>query len=262
MPRLIACDLRRKDQIAGLFQNHPVRSVIHLAALLPSAFQADPLAGADLNLTACFNLIRQSLDTGVQRFVFASSVSVYGSALADHALTEDDPAAPDDPYGAAKLAVEVVGQALARSHPMQFVSLRIARVIGPGIRKTASPWRSQIFEPASNQPIRIHFAPDAALSLVHVEDVARMLVTLAQTSEVHSPIYNTPAETWTAKELKEVVEKIRGICVELGEDGSHAGPIFNGSRFSEEFSFQLRGLRERLSHPNNSAQIVIESNLG
>ena len=63
------------------------------------------------------------------------------------------------------------------------VSLRIARVIGPGIKKTASPWRSRIFEaPPRDDSVQIPYAPEALLSLVHVEDVARMLVMLAKTA--------------------------------------------------------------------------------
>jgi len=246
----VRCDLTQKDQVARLFQSHPVRAVIHLAAILPSAFQSNPFAGVDLNLHACLDLLRQAVDAKVRRFVFASSMSVYGSSLSSHALTEGDPAAPDDSYGAAKRAVESVGETLAKAQAIEFVSLRIARVIGPGIKKTSSPWRSQIFEaPAGSGPVRIPFAPDAALSLVHAEDVARMLVTLADAPIVCHSIYNTPVETWKAIDLKKVIEDLRGVRVELEQNGTHAGPLCDGSRFAAEFGFQLRGLRERLSLP-------------
>jgi len=175
-------------------------------------------------------------------------MSVYGSSLTPRALTEEDPAAPDEPYGASKRAVELVGETLASAQAIEFVSLRIARVIGPGIKKTSSPWRTQIFErPSGRDPIQIPFAPDAVLSLVHVEDVARMLVTLAESSVVRRSVYNTPVEMWKASHLKEVMEEARGVRVELGQDGAHAGALCDGSRFAAEFGFQLRGLRERLS---------------
>src|SRR6267378_64941 len=91
-------------------------------------------------------------------------------------LSEADPAVPDEPYGASKRVVELVGETLASGQAIEFASLRIARVIGPGIKKTSSPWRSQIFEsPRRDASVQIPFAPEALLSLVHVEDVARML---------------------------------------------------------------------------------------
>src|SRR5437763_3143069 len=71
-----ACDLRSKSQISKLFQQHPIRTVIHLAGILPSAFQNDPLAGADVNLSGSLELMRRAVAAGVQRFIFASSMSV------------------------------------------------------------------------------------------------------------------------------------------------------------------------------------------
>jgi nucleoside-diphosphate-sugar epimerase len=85
------------------------------------------------------------------------------------------------------------------------------------------------------------------LSLVHVEDVAHMLFTLAETDEMRSFVYNTPVEIWEARKLKEAVEELRGIRVELGPEVVHGGPMCDGSRFGREFGFELRGLRDHLS---------------
>jgi nucleoside-diphosphate-sugar epimerase len=244
---LITCDLTRKDHVSRLFQSHPVRAVIHLAAILPSAFHSNPFAGVEVNLNGCFELMRQAVSAKVKRFIFASSMSVYGSSVMPRALTEEDPAAPDEPYGASKRVVELLGETLVSAQAIEFVALRIARVVGPGIKKTSSPWRSRIFEPPGPDPIQIPFAPDTVLSLVHAEDVARMLVTLSESSRVRHSLYNTPVEMWKASHLKEVIEKVRGVRVELGQDGAHGSPLCDGSRFAGEFGFQLRGLRERLS---------------
>jgi nucleoside-diphosphate-sugar epimerase len=245
---VIACDLRSKNDVSRLFQSHRVQTVIHLAAILPSAFQADPLVGAEVNLSGCFELMRQAVDGRIKRFVFTSSMSVYGSRSATHPLSEDDPAVPDEPYGASKRVVELVGQTLAGGHAFEFISLRVARVIGPGIKRTASPWRSQIFEaPSRDKSVQIPYAPEALLSLVHVEDVARMLVMLAKTAGVRSSVYNTPVELWQARDLKKAIEEVTDIRVELGRDGALAGPVCDGGRFVGEFGFKLRGLRERLA---------------
>jgi UDP-glucuronate 4-epimerase len=252
---VIACDLRSKADVASLFRIHPIRVVIHLAGILPTAFQSDPLAAVDVNVSGSCELVRQAVAANVKRFVFASSMSVYGSLPTQRPLHESDPAMPDEPYGASKRVVELVGETLAKKGAIEFVSLRIARVIGLGIRKTASPWRSQIFEPLPRVgSILIPFSPRATLCLVHVEDVARMLVVLAETARMRSFVYNTPTETWDVKQLKDVIEEIRGIPVEVGQDSALAGPMGDGRSFAEEFGYQLRGLRERLldlqSSPN------------
>ena len=122
---ILACDLTLKDELSRLFQLHRIQTVIHLAGLLPSAFRSDPLRGAEVNLNGSFELMRQALNCGVRRFVFASSMSVYGSSPSTHPLTEDDPAAPDELYGASKRAVELIGETLAVGRATEFVSLRL-----------------------------------------------------------------------------------------------------------------------------------------
>jgi len=212
------------------------------------AFQANPLTGAEVNLSGSLELMRQSLAAGVKRFIFASSMSVYGSPHQGRAVTEDDVAVPDDVYAGSKRAIELIGDTLSKKETFQFVALRIARVVGPGAGKTSSPWRSQLFEALpQSESVRIPFSPESMLSLVHVEDVVRMLFTLTKAPKVNSIVYNTPAEICEVKRLKELVEKLRGIRVELGTEAGRGGPMCDGGLFAREFRFQLRELRDHLT---------------
>ena len=56
------------------------------------------------NLIGSINLINLSVRHDVERFVFTSSVAVYGTGQLP--MTEDQVPVPEDPYGNAKLAVE------------------------------------------------------------------------------------------------------------------------------------------------------------
>jgi nucleoside-diphosphate-sugar epimerase len=245
---VLSGDLTSQREVSQIFEIHPIGAVIHLAGILPTAFQSDPLGAADVNLIATLGLMRKAAESKGIHFVFASSMSVYGSAPTQRPVTEDDPAAPDDPYGASKRAVELIGAALRRQAALQFVSLRIARVLGPGIRRSSSQWRSEIFEARRNSPIHIPYPPETILSLVHVEDVARMLVTLVDAPTTKHSFYNSLAETWTAGQLKHAVEELRNISVQLDESGGQAGARCDGSRFAREFGFQLCGIREHLAN--------------
>lgn len=250
----VACDLRHAGEVAQLFRTHPIQAVIHLAAVLPTAYHSDPLAGAEVNLTGSLNLLREAVNQQVRRFVFASSVSVYGLyGRSTRPLTEDDPTAPDEPYGASKRAIEVIGETLHHAKAVEFAALRIARVVGPGIKKTNSPWRAQMFESSPQiTSIAIPYAADAELGLLHVEDAARMLITLAEAKLVRECIYNCASETWRAEQLKTLIEATRGIRVELGPDGAYAGATCDGGKFVQEFEFRLREIRERLLETSRS----------
>jgi nucleoside-diphosphate-sugar epimerase len=248
----ITCDLTSKENVQRLFESRPIRAVVHLAAVLPTAALANPLAATEVNVSGSMHLLEQSVRTGVRRFVFASSLAVYGSAHGSRLLSEGDFTVPDDPYGCAKRTVEVVGERLSASTGLEFVSLRIARVIGEGARNTASPWRSQIVESGTNYcnapTIQIPFTPEARLSLVHADEVARMLVLLATTPTLPHTLYNSPNEEWTAAALKDLVERrtLRKIELAVGK-AQDPGATLDGNQFVDDFHFQLQGLSHYLS---------------
>jgi hypothetical protein len=55
------------------------------------------------------------------------------------------------------------------------------------------------------------------------------------------------------KELKVLVEKLRGIRVALGPEGAWGGPMCDGSRFARELKFHLRELRD---HPSAAPELI------
>jgi len=247
-----ACDLTDRAAVDRLFQAHPIDTVVHLAAMLPSACRSNPLQATRVNVTGSANLLEAAAGFGVKRFVFGSSLSVYGLAGNGTPLCEQAAAKSADVYGAGKRYIEIYGETLSRNRSFSFVALRIATVVGPGARHTASPWRSEIFEKlgsGARQQIAIPFGEEVVLSLVHVEDVARMLVLLATRVELPSQVYNTPAENWTAGKLKRFLEGLdANITVELGRAGQpDAPPVADGSRFAQEFGWRASSLADRLA---------------
>jgi UDP-glucose 4-epimerase len=240
------CDLRSDRDIARLFEQYRFSAIVHLAAVLPSAFRADPLSGGEVNLAGTLRLLRAAVDSGVSRFVFGSSASVYGTSETRLCIETSDPA-PDEPYGAAKLAVEKILELIPAARAMETVSLRIARVLGPGAHRTGSPWRSQMFEQPSPPAslLTMLFAPHARLSVIHVDDLARALQVLVEAPSLRRRIYNAPAELVSAGEIKRLAQDIKGWQVSLGT--LNGGPEIDSTRFAEDFDFVTRPLREHLS---------------
>ena len=66
-------------------------------SVLPTAFHKDPLAAVDVDLGGTFELLRQSVKYRVSRFVFASSMSVFGTWFDRRPYNENDPAVPPTP---------------------------------------------------------------------------------------------------------------------------------------------------------------------
>jgi UDP-glucuronate 4-epimerase len=244
------CDITDETALAKLFQTHSIQNVIHLAAILPSASRVNPERATGVNILGSLNVLQAAARAKVRKFVFASSSSVYGLGVGKGPVSEQEPAKPGDLYGAAKLYVEVLGQAMAEATGMQFVALRIATVVGPGARSTASPWRSEIFEKLTaltRAVISIPAPPDALACLVHVEDLADMLTILASAEWISSRVYNTPAEVLKFRELKALIETLNPkIRVELAGDASQAPPAVDGSGFLKDFGFKPLPVTDRL----------------
>ena len=83
----------------------------------------------DSNVAATKRLLDACVGRGV-RVVYASSSSVYGDVAA-LPVTEGHALAPVSPYGATKVATEVIAGAYHRSHGLEAVGLRYFTVYGP-----------------------------------------------------------------------------------------------------------------------------------
>lgn len=116
-------DLRNADFVASLWHGGDFDCVYHLAA-----YAAEGLShfirsyNYRTNLEATTNLINQAILHDAERFVFASSIAVYGANQAPmhEALTPR----PEDPYGISKYAVELD---LAAAHAMFGLTYTIFR---------------------------------------------------------------------------------------------------------------------------------------
>ena len=74
-------------------------------------------------------LLAAMRDAGVRTLVFSSTAATYGEPVSSP-ITESDPTAPTNPYGATKLAVDHMITGEAAAHGLAAVSLRYFNVAG------------------------------------------------------------------------------------------------------------------------------------
>jgi threonine 3-dehydrogenase len=249
--REIAIDIADREQLQSLFQARPIAAIVHLAAILPTMAQREPARATQVNVGGSLNLLEMARQSGVRRFIFGSSLSVYGSCPVEQVVTELDRAAPEDLYGAAKLYVERLGEAYRQAHGLEFVSLRIGRVVGPGARSATSAWRSEIFErlrTAAAGDIEIPYAESERILLVHVEDVATMLLQLLRASPPAHCVYNVACESVVVGELKRELERLNPLLrVKLGGRAVVGNPQqVDWTRIAGEFGVGSVAMFERL----------------
>jgi len=249
--RGILADIAGTEKLQEIFQAGEIAGVVHLAAILPTAAQREPERATRVNIFGSLNLLDMARQSGVRRFVFGSSLSAYGSHPPDEVVSEDSRSAPEDLYGASKLYVEQLGAAYRERLGLEFVSLRIGRVVGEGARSATSAWRSQIFEflnANDASEITVPYVDSERLLLVHVDDVARALAALLKATKLAHTVYNAPCESVVVGDLKREIEGLNSnIKVRVGEASSTGNPrLVDDSRFRREFGFEMTPIMARL----------------
>ena len=118
------------EDLDSLFKKYRFDIVYHFAA-----YAAEGLSpfirvfNYENNLIATTRLVTLSIKYDVERFVFSSSMAVYGKG--DPPFKENDPLEPVDPYGIAKLACELDIKVAFDQHGLDFCIIRPHNVFGP-----------------------------------------------------------------------------------------------------------------------------------
>jgi nucleoside-diphosphate-sugar epimerase len=109
-----------------------VTHVFHLAAQagVRKSWGRDFATYTVNNIEATQILLEASVGAAIERFVFASTSSVYGDEAAIP-MREEVPLHPVSPYGVTKLAAEKLGYLYHVNHGVPVVSLRYFTVYGP-----------------------------------------------------------------------------------------------------------------------------------
>ena len=124
-------DLRDGEKVATLFRDKKFDAVVHLAAragVRPSIQQ--PQLYYDTNVAGTLHLLDGARSSGVGRFVFASSSSVYGGAKQVPFSEEERLSQTLSPYAATKIAGEFLCSTYSHLYKMRIVALRYFTVYG------------------------------------------------------------------------------------------------------------------------------------
>ncbi len=146
-----------------------VDAIIHLAqANVPFPEGADELFA--VNVAATQRLLEHARRTGAQRFVLASSGSVYGASA--EPLTEESPLRARDFYSATKVAAERFTQAYG--HHLDIAILRLFVPYGPGQVRRMLPRLAERVR--SGEPIQLNRGGRPRMNPIYVDDVVHVVL--------------------------------------------------------------------------------------
>ncbi|QDU22858.1 NAD-dependent epimerase/dehydratase family protein [Urbifossiella limnaea] len=211
----VAASLLDHDALRRTCDEHRVTHFVHLAAVLTPACQADPCAGAAVNVLGGVTLFEEARRVNARGLSYASSLAVFGPQ-------------PDDPppflYGAFKKALEQVAEQYWRHFGVRSLGVRPHVVYGPerdgGL--TAGPSLAARAA-ARGEPFAVGYTGTAGYD--YVEDVARAFVRAALETPPGAAVVDLLSEPATTEELLALVRaEVPGAAL------SAAGPVLPVNR--------------------------------
>jgi len=131
----------------------------------------DPFKPNNVNVLGTLNVLKASLDAGVERVINASSSSVYGK-VQYLPFDEAHPTMPVSPYGVSKLAAEHYCRVFYEVYGLPTVSLRYFTVYGPRMRPdlAISIFTKKMLE---NEPITVYGDGEQTRDFTYIDDIVK-----------------------------------------------------------------------------------------
>jgi len=237
-------DLHNRPALEALISERNIEAIIHGGGVSgPMMAKGQPLIVVDVNVGGTAMLLDLARVHAMRRFVFCSSISVYGN-VGSAPITEDTPLRPTSIYGATKVACEQLIRGFALEYGLDGVSLRISRVYGP-YRRANCNLGSIIRDAATGRATEIPCDPLFMYHYVHVEDVAEALIKALEAETLQSREYNLGSgEALTMSQIAEIAMRtIPHSMINLvpgADDVSDVQTIIDVARIGRELGWMPR----------------------
>ncbi len=195
-------------------------AILHLAAMADVNQVVEAPGRTDaVNVHGTFNLLEAARAEGVSRFVYASTIWVYGNAPGPEPHDEDTPLVlPPHLYTSTKLAGEMYCRSFETMYGVPTTILRFGIPYGPRARPAAVV-PAFIAKAKAGTPLTIAGDGSATRQFVYVEDLADGVVAALHPNGA-GRIYNLVGdELVSVKEIADAVrELVADVPVEHGPD--------------------------------------------
>lgn len=191
-------------------------AVIHLACISNDpSFELDPGLGKSINYDCFPNLVKISKDSGVKRFIYASSSSVYG-VREEPNVSEDLELAPLTDYSKYKaLCEEIVLK--ERAAGFSVLVLRPATVCGYSPRLRLDLTVNILTNHAvNNKKIKV-FGGEQMRPNIHIQDMTDLYIKSLEWEDrlIDGKIFNAGFENHKVSEIAQIVKSVLADKIEV-----------------------------------------------
>jgi UDP-glucuronate 4-epimerase len=211
-------DLRDAASVRNLFHREKFEVIAHLAAragVRPSIQY--PQLYYDTNVSGTLHLLEAARVTGAQRFIFASSSSVYGASKTVPFSEDQHLTQTLSPYAATKIAGEFLCSTYSHLYQLRVVALRYFTVYGPRQRPDLAihQFTRRI---NAGQPIEQFGDGTTRRDYTYIDDVIQGTMAALQYEGPLFDIFNLgESETIQLKDLIVVIENALGKKAKINQ---------------------------------------------
>ena len=204
-------DLRDSGAVRALFDREQFETIAHLAAragVRPSI--QNPQLYYETNVDGTLHLLEGARATGVERFIFASSSSVYGISQIVPFSEDQHLTQTISPYAATKIAGEFLCSTFSHLYRMRVVALRYFTVYGPRQRPDLAihQFTKRIF---AGQPIEQFGDGTTRRDYTYIDDIIQGTMAALDYEGPLFDIFNLgESETIQLKDLIAAIESALG----------------------------------------------------
>lgn len=203
--------------------------VYHLAANASEAIgQKSPIDMTQRNMGIFMNVLRSSIDNKVKKFVYASSIAVYGETPSPY--DEDSPTVPKDVYGINKLACEQVLKVMAKVYNFKYTIFRPHNIYGER-QNMADPTRNVVAlfmrRLMEGKPCTLYGEGRMRRSFSYADDVADVFQQALGEEYDNITMNVGGTNPVTIKEFFNDLVAMTGIDVEISETPARPQEIFD-----------------------------------
>jgi UDP-glucose 4-epimerase len=231
-----------RSALEALISGRDIEAIVHCGAISgPMLAKGEPLRLVSANIDVTALLLDLARQHRMQRFVYCSSISVYGN-VGPATITETTPLRPTSVYGATKVACEQLIQGFGEEYGLSGVSLRIGRVYGP-YRRANCHLGSLIRDALGGAETAIPCDPAFIYHYVYADDVAGAVVTALEASALPRREYNVGSgEALTMLEIVEAaapsIPRLRAKLVPGQDDVPDVQTAFNISLIKADLGWE------------------------
>jgi UDP-glucuronate 4-epimerase len=211
-------DLRDSASVRTLFHREKFEAIAHLAAragVRPSIQY--PQLYYDTNVTGTLHLLEAGRVTGLQRFIFASSSSVYGASKTVPFSEDQHLTQTLSPYAATKIAAEFLCSTYSHLYGLRVVALRYFTVYGPRQRPDLAihQFTQRIY---AGQPIEQFGDGTTRRDYTYIDDIIQGTMAALQYEGPLFDIFNLgESETIQLKDLIVAIENALGKKAKINQ---------------------------------------------